>query len=317
MPGPDADSASDAHTVASALRQAAAVLAARRHRGGRQRCAPAAWPLPWTLSSADILRAPERALSPAAGRSVLRGYIERRARREPVSRILGERDFYGRSFAISPATLDPRPDSETLIAAALELVREEAWTTRPLRILDVGTGSGCLLLTLLAELPAATGLGTDISPAALDAARITPASLDWLIASNGCRPTPLKASPGGFHMLVANPPYVRTAEIAALEPEVRSFDPVQALDGGADGLDFYRRLVFATGRTCRKRLARFRSWPRSGGCGGRFAGGATRQSTHLLFASIAMSPESDAVLQREHEVEHTPRNHLDSNREPG
>ena len=99
-----------------------------------------------------------------------------------MSRILGEREFYGRSFAISPATLDPRPDSETLIEAALELVRWEGWPAAPLRILDVGTGSGCLLLTLLCELPQATGVGTDISEAALEVARANAATL-------GVRPT--------------------------------------------------------------------------------------------------------------------------------
>jgi release factor glutamine methyltransferase len=194
------------------------------------------------LSGVDLLRAPERPLGPAQ-LELLRGAAERRARREPVSRILGEREFYGRPFAITPATLDPRPDSETLIDMVLELVKEEAWDREPLRILDVGTGSGCLLLTLLAELPHAVGVGTDISAKALAVAARNASSLglerrvEWKIADG------LESVAGSFHILVANLPYVRTADIAKLAPEVRSFDPVEALDGGPDGLVVYRRLI--------------------------------------------------------------------------
>ena len=122
------------------------------------------------LSGAQLLSRPERRLGPEEVERLGRCLARRRSR-EPVSRILGEREFYGRSFTISPATLDPRPDSETLIAAALDLVRLEGWRAAPLRILDVGTGSGCLLLTLLCELPNAVGIGTDISEAALETAR--------------------------------------------------------------------------------------------------------------------------------------------------
>src|SRR5256885_251007 len=123
-----------------------------------------------SLSAAQLLARPERPLS-VEEIARLDRCIARRVTREPVSRILGTRDFYGRSFAISPATLDPRPDSETLIAAVLELAAAEGWLARPLRLLDVGTGSGCLLLTLLAELPGAAGVGTDTSVAALNVAR--------------------------------------------------------------------------------------------------------------------------------------------------
>ncbi len=198
------------------------------------------------LSSADLLREPERSLA-AAQVEVLRRYIERRKRREPVSRILGCRDFYGRTFAISPATLDPRPDSETLISATLELVRQEGWQREPLRILDVGTGSGCLLLTLLSEMPQATGLGTDISAAALAIARENACRLGLEQRAAWSQKDALEGVAGPFHILVANPPYVRTGDIADLEPEVRDFDPVQALDGGADGLGMYRRLVPGVG----------------------------------------------------------------------
>jgi release factor glutamine methyltransferase len=194
------------------------------------------------LSGSDVLRAPERVLT-AAELQLLQAYVERRRKREPVSRILGERDFHGRTFAISPATLDPRPDSETVVTAALEIVRGEGWGSVPLRLLDVGTGSGCLLLSLLCELPHATGLGTDISAAALDTASLNGRRLGlerrvaWQCADG------LERVAGPFHILVANPPYVRTAEIAGLEPEVRNFDPIEALDGGPDGLAVYRRLA--------------------------------------------------------------------------
>jgi release factor glutamine methyltransferase len=194
------------------------------------------------VSPARLLSEPERALTTAEF-SALSGCVARRARREPVSRILGRRDFYGRSFAVSPATLDPRPDTETLVAAALEVTREERWDASPLRILDVGTGTGCLLLTLLCELPGARGTATDISAAALAVARGNAERLgvadrvSWLTADA------LETVSGSFHMLVSNPPYVRTDDIAHLEPEVRSFDPAISLDGGADGLALYRRLA--------------------------------------------------------------------------
>ena len=194
------------------------------------------------VSGAAVLMEPDRVLT-TAELQLLRAFVERRRQHEPVSRILGERDFYGRTFAICPATLDPQPDSETVIAAALEIAREEGWTSRPIRILDVGTGSGCLLLTLLCELPQATGLGTDISAAALDTASLNAGRLGLDPRVTWLRADGLESIAGPFHMLVANPPYVRTAEIPGLEPEVREFDPTQALDGGPDGLAIYRRLV--------------------------------------------------------------------------
>ena len=194
------------------------------------------------LSGAQVLSQPERRLS--AEQAVrLESCVARRRNREPVSRILAKREFYGRSFAISPATLDPRPDSETLIEAALECARLEQWLAAPLRILDVGTGSGCLLLTLLCELPNAVGVGTDMSEAALQIARENARRLgvehraQWLVRDAlddvGC----------DFEVLVCNPPYVRSDDIARLEPEVRCFDPWSALDGGDDGLHFFRRLA--------------------------------------------------------------------------
>jgi release factor glutamine methyltransferase len=190
------------------------------------------------LSGAQVLSQPERSLEPEPAERLGR-CVARRRNREPVSRILGMRDFYGRSFAISPATLDPRPDSETLIEATLGFARREGWLSAPLRVLDIGTGSGCLLLTLLCELPNAVGVGTDISEAALEIARNNARRLglerraQWLVRDA------LEGGGDHFQMLVSNPPYVRSDDIARLEPEVRCFDPWSALDGGDDGLHFF------------------------------------------------------------------------------
>lgn len=194
------------------------------------------------LSAAQLIGRPERKLSLQQAER-LDCCIGRRRNREPVSRILGEREFYGRSFAISPATLDPRPDSETLIEAALERARREGWGTAPLRILDVGTGSGCLLATLLCELPNAVGIGTDISEAALAVARGNARRLGIEDRSQWMVLDALVGIGEQFELLVSNPPYVRTADLAGLEREVRNFDPWSALDGGADGLDMFRRLI--------------------------------------------------------------------------
>lgn len=175
-------------------------------------------------------------------RKRLESFVIRRSAREPVSRILGNRGFYGRDFEISPATLDPRPDSETLIDAALELIESDG-RNGAFHILDIGTGSGCLLVTLLAELPNATGIGTDIDPRALlvsdrNAKRHGVARrAGWVQARS------LDGIDGPVDLLVANPPYVPTGEIDGLEPEVREYDPRGALDGGADGLGIYRELA--------------------------------------------------------------------------
>jgi release factor glutamine methyltransferase len=195
------------------------------------------------ISAAQALAEPERLLT-RAELATLSAYMARRAKREPVSRILGWREFYGRPFAISPATLDPRPDSETLVEAALEIARQEASKGRQgLEILDVGTGSGCLLVTLLCEISGAYGTGTDISPAALEVARANAERLQVADRASWLMADALETVTGPFHMLIGNPPYVRTGDIAHLEQEVCCFDPISALDGGADGLAFYRRLA--------------------------------------------------------------------------
>jgi release factor glutamine methyltransferase len=194
------------------------------------------------VTTGELIARPEQPVEPDV-LAQIEARIARRCAREPVSRILGTRDFYGRTFALSPATLDPRPDSETLIELTLDLVAEKGWRDQPLRILDVGTGTGCLLITLLAELPQATGLGTDISAEALAVAqanaRLNGVAERARFAEHGL----LAGVTGPFDILVCNPPYIPSATIETLEPEVRDFDPRGALDGGADGLAPYRAMA--------------------------------------------------------------------------
>ncbi len=166
----------------------------------------------------------------------------RRANHEPVSRITGTREFYGRSFTVESSALDPRPDTETLIAVALDVVAASG-DGRPLRLLDLGTGTGCILITLLAELPQAHGVGTDIAADALvlaeaNARRLGVSDRASFIASDWC-----DAVGGEFDLILSNPPYIASAEIAGLAPDVRAYDPHLALDGGQDGLDAYRRIA--------------------------------------------------------------------------
>ena len=144
---------------------------------------------------------------------------------------------------MSPATLDPRPDTETVIEPALDIVTRAGWRERPIRILDIGTGSGCLLLTLLAELPLATGVGTDIAASALEVAALNAASLGLAARISFALADMLDGIDGPFDLVISNPPYIPSADIAGLSAEVRRYDPGGALDGGEDGLDFYRRII--------------------------------------------------------------------------
>lgn len=199
-------------------------------------------------TTAEIISHPERPLSDDM-RSRIASMLERRSSHEPVSRILGEREFYGRRFLLSPATLDPRPDTETLIDAALAIADQAGWRQKPIRILDVGTGTGCILITLLAELPLASGVGTDVSSEALAMAATNAAEVGVDARASFERRDVLEGVDGQFDLVVSNPPYIPTVDIAGLEPDVRDFDPHTALDGGADGLDIYRRLAAGLDKT--------------------------------------------------------------------
>lgn len=195
------------------------------------------------LDEAMLLREPERPLD-QAGRDRLAQVCARRLLREPVSRIVGIRAFHGLDFEIGPATLDPRPDTETLVDGVLDLVAKGLVPggCAP-RILDLGTGSGAILVALLVSLPAATGVGVDISQAALDLARRNADRLDLGSRVSFLRSSWFEAVAGPFDIVVSNPPYIARSEIADLEPEVSRHDPIAALDGGVDGLDAYRAII--------------------------------------------------------------------------
>lgn len=165
--------------------------------------------------------------------------IARRAAREPLSHITGHREFWSLEFEVTPATLDPRPDSETLIESVLTAFPDRQ---SAISILDLGTGTGCLLLSLLSERPRATGLGVDIEPAAVAVARRNAVRLGlaerarFVVGSWG------SALGGQFDLIVANPPYISTADIGSLQREVAEYEPRRALDGGVDGLDAFRAM---------------------------------------------------------------------------
>lgn len=168
--------------------------------------------------------------------------VARRLKREPVARILGTRAFWKADFKVTPATLDPRADSETLIEAVLSHIDKG----KPLRLLDLGTGTGCLLLSLLTEMPEAEGEGIDINPDAVKIAsenaaalRLETRSLFMVNTFSHFRPARL------FDIVISNPPYIPAGDIAKLAPEVRDYDPLAALSGGADGLDCYREIIAA------------------------------------------------------------------------
>jgi release factor glutamine methyltransferase len=173
--------------------------------------------------------------------------LEESARRrlmgEPIARILGRKEFWGLSLRLSAATLVPRPDTETVVELALEMHRAAAPLNRRLRIADIGTGSGAILLALLSELPDADGVGTDISAAALSTARSNAAELGLAGRATFVTCDYATALTGTFDLIVSNPPYIRSADIAGLAPEVRDHDPHRALDGGTDGLEAYRTLI--------------------------------------------------------------------------
>ena len=170
-------------------------------------------------------------------------FAKRRIAGEPVARILGRKEFWGLPLRLSPATLVPRPDTETVVEAALEILRAESRRDAPLRVADLGTGSGAILLALLSELPNAFGVGTDISVAALQTARDNARQLGFLARAAFVACDYAAALSRPFDLIVSNPPYICSEHIPSLDGEVRDYDPHRALDGGIDGLAAYRRIA--------------------------------------------------------------------------
>lgn len=169
--------------------------------------------------------------------------VARRLAHEPVARILGRRDFYGRTFRVTPAVLDPRPDTETLVDLVLDIVRADRRLSRAVTIADIGVGSGAIIATLLAELPHARGIGTDVSAAALAVARQNGDALGVGARLDLIETDCLSGISAAIDIVVSNPPYIPTQDISALREDVKAFDPRLALDGGPDGLHIYRSIA--------------------------------------------------------------------------
>jgi release factor glutamine methyltransferase len=207
------------------------------------------------LDHAALTGSAERALE-AAERDRIAALAARRLGREPVARIVGTKEFWGLPLRLTPAVLVPRPETETVVTTALAAIDRDGARARPLRIADIGTGSGALMLALLSELPDAFAVGTDRSVATLRVARDNAQRLGLAARAAFVACDFAATLAGDFDLVVSNPPYVTSGEIAQLAPEVREHDPRLALDGGPDGLRAYRaiaadlpRLVGARGHT--------------------------------------------------------------------
>ncbi len=178
-------------------------------------------------------------------RAAIRTLVTRRREREPVAYILGHKDFYGRRFAVNHSVLIPRPDTETLVEQVLACVPED----RLCRVLDLGTGSGIIAVTVAAQRPLAQLTATDLSEEALSLAR-TNAETHGVSERVSFQLADLCGSGGAYDVIASNPPYIETAVIAGLQPEVRDHEPLLALDGGADGLDVIRRMLVELAAVC-------------------------------------------------------------------
>lgn len=198
------------------------------------------------LDRAALISQAERNLdSPAI--DAMSARAARRLRHEPVARIIGSKEFWSLPFRVEPCVLVPRSDTETVVELALDWIVSRGLRMEKLRVLDIGTGSGALLLALLSELTNASGTGTDISAEAIEVARDNAARLGFAPRSSFLVCDFATTLQGSFDLIVSNPPYIPTGEMAALAPDVRDYDPPLSLDGGADGLCAYRKIA-ADGR---------------------------------------------------------------------
>jgi len=225
-------------TIGSTLAAAAAALAAAEidepRRRARQLLAAAL-----RMSSAEIFAHPEAALT-AADEALVGEFLSRMIAREPLSRIVGRREFWGLEFLLSADTLDPRPDSENVVEAVLSRLPQRGGAYR---FLDLGTGTGCLLLALLSEFTQAIGVGVDVAAGAASTARRNAEHLGLEDRAHFMVGDWVGAIAGRFDAVVANPPYIATGGIPELPREVRDYDPKRALDGGSDGLAAYRAIA--------------------------------------------------------------------------
>jgi len=187
----------------------------------------------------DAVISPDRLLAPPV-LAEIEAALARRIAGEPVHRILGFREFYGLKLFLSSQTLEPRPDTETLVDLVLPFAREVAARAGECRILDLGTGTGAIPLALLSQVPQATATGADIAPDALATAQRNAEQLGLAGRFVTIRSDWFEKISGRFHLIVSNPPYIKTTDMDALQREVRNFDPKLALDGGEDGLKAYR-----------------------------------------------------------------------------
>jgi release factor glutamine methyltransferase len=192
------------------------------------------------LSDVDLMARPQ---TPVADEHILQieKMINRRQAGEPVSRLIGYKEFFGREFKVAPATLDPRPDTEVLVETGVRLLHGLP-VERPARVLDIGTGTGAIVITVLAEVLSATGVATDISDEALKVCRNNAIALGVDERLETVYANWADGVTGTFDLVVSNPPYIASHEIAGLAANVRNYDPGLALDGGADGLDAYRAI---------------------------------------------------------------------------
>jgi release factor glutamine methyltransferase len=194
------------------------------------------------LSPTEMLTKAGEALAPEDA-DAIRGAVTRRIAREPVHRILGEREFYGLPLSLSAGTLEPRPDTEILVDTMLPYLRDLAKSEGHIHILDLGTGTGAICLALLSECPEASGIGSDISADALGTARSNAERNQLQDRFEAVQSNWFENIRGSFHVIVSNPPYIASNVIHNLAPEVTKFDPAAALDGGPDGLDAYRAIA--------------------------------------------------------------------------
>lgn len=198
------------------------------------------------LSNTEVFTGGDRLLTEVEQEKIAQA-VERRLKREPVHRILGIREFHGMELLISKETLEPRPDTEILVDSMLPHVRRIVAGKGSALLLDIGTGTGAIALSFLKECPQLSGVGSDISQDALETAARNAERLGMAARFQTVRSAWFENISGRFDIIASNPPYIRSDVISALEPEVRDFDPLAALDGGPDGLDAYRAIAAEAG----------------------------------------------------------------------